>query len=94
MLTPLCLTLPVVLTAQRREYLLPKLSSYRGGYSKEERREIEHALFTHNLLGVAATSALELVPIASPLSPFHLTVPLTGHQHRRAQCDHAFRVPW
>lgn len=37
-----------------------KLASYRAGYLPEERRKIERALFSEELDGVSATSALEL----------------------------------
>ena len=37
-----------------------RVASYRAGYLPEERREIERGLFEGNLLGVVATSALEL----------------------------------
>ena len=37
-----------------------KVTAYRGGYLAQERREIEQRLFAGELLGVAATSALEL----------------------------------
>ncbi|KAJ3311650.1 hypothetical protein HDV04_003914 [Boothiomyces sp. JEL0838] len=37
-----------------------KLMSYRGGYSKEERREIEKKLFHGELMGIVCTNALEL----------------------------------
>jgi DEAD/DEAH box helicase domain-containing protein len=40
--------------------LIPKVDSYRGGYSKIKRREIEDKLFRNQLLGVVGTSALEL----------------------------------
>ena len=41
-------------------YLVSKVDSYRGGYSKLKRREIEEKLFHNQLLGVVGTSALEL----------------------------------
>ncbi|MGK3741680.1 MAG: ATP-dependent helicase YprA (DUF1998 family) [Bacillariaceae sp.] len=40
--------------------LISKVDSYRGGYSKMKRREIESKLFHNQLLGVVGTSALEL----------------------------------
>jgi len=40
--------------------LISKVDSYRGGYSKSKRREIEEKLFHNQLLGVVGTSALEL----------------------------------
>jgi DEAD/DEAH box helicase domain-containing protein len=40
--------------------LATRVRSYRGGYLAEERREIEDELFGGRLLGVVATSALEL----------------------------------
>jgi DEAD/DEAH box helicase domain-containing protein len=40
--------------------LAPLIRSYRAGYRPELRREIEHALFSGQLLGVTATNALEL----------------------------------
>jgi DEAD/DEAH box helicase domain-containing protein len=42
------------------EKLISKVDSYRGGYSKTNRREIEDKLFHNKLLGVVGTSALEL----------------------------------
>ena len=47
-------------TQQRLGSLADKLSSYRAGYLPEERREIETRLSEGSLLGVIATSALEL----------------------------------
>jgi DEAD/DEAH box helicase domain-containing protein len=40
--------------------LVSKVDSYRGGYTKLKRREIEEKLFNNHLLGVVGTSALEL----------------------------------
>jgi len=40
--------------------LVPLITSYRAGYRAELRREIEQGLFSGHLLGVAATTALEL----------------------------------
>ena len=47
-------------TQQRLGKLSNKLTSYRAGYLPEERREIEARLSNGSLLGVIATSALEL----------------------------------
>ncbi len=47
-------------TQQRLGKLSSKLTSYRAGYLPEERREIEARLSDGSLLGVIATSALEL----------------------------------
>lgn len=41
-------------------HLTSSVDSYRGGYTKEERRRIETDLFNGNLLGITATSALEV----------------------------------
>ncbi len=41
-------------------HLLPRITAYRGGYTKEERRDIERGLFEGRLIGVTATNALEL----------------------------------
>ncbi|CAB9498630.1 dependent helicase HRQ1 [Seminavis robusta] len=50
--------------ALRREestkHLVEKVQPYRGGYKLSDRREIEKKLFDQELLGVVATSALEL----------------------------------
>ncbi|HTO01137.1 MAG TPA: DEAD/DEAH box helicase [Microthrixaceae bacterium] len=53
------------LVAEQIRGLLPRqmsstVRSYRGGYLRDERREIESALFSGELNGIVATSALEL----------------------------------
>jgi len=45
---------------QETPELTPLVKSYRGGYRSHERRQIERELFQSKLLGVTATSALEL----------------------------------
>ncbi len=45
---------------QEHPELADRIGSYRAGYLAEERREIEKALFSGDLLGVATTTALEL----------------------------------
>ena len=42
------------------EQLVSKVESYRGGYSANIRRSIEHRLFRNEIIAVVATSALEL----------------------------------
>ncbi|UCC65109.1 MAG: DEAD/DEAH box helicase, partial [Anaerolineae bacterium] len=43
-----------------RPELAPLVKSYRGGYRAQERRRVERELFQGRLLGITATSALEL----------------------------------
>ncbi len=45
---------------RRRPELVDRVAAYRAGYMKDERRDIERALFGGRLVGVMATSALEL----------------------------------
>ncbi len=42
------------------DVLCNRVRSYRGGYTVDERREIEAKLFRSELIGVVATNALEL----------------------------------
>ncbi|RYH00924.1 hypothetical protein EON65_48685, partial [archaeon] len=68
-----------LLTQHKQEDLISLLGSYRGGYSKEERREIEQQLFNEHLLAVTTTSALELgIDIGSMECTLHLGMPATG----------------
>lgn len=43
-----------------RADLVDKIAAYRGGYSPTDRRKIEQAMFTGDLLGIISTTALEL----------------------------------
>ena len=53
-----------------------KVMAYRGGYTKSDRREIERSLFSGQLLGVVATSALEVgVDIGCLDATLHLGFP-------------------
>ncbi|KAG2149330.1 DEAD H helicase [Suillus clintonianus] len=53
-------TLRKQLSAEGRLDVLAKVMPYRGGYSQEDRRRIEHEAFSGHLLGIVATNALEL----------------------------------
>lgn len=48
------------LRQQNLEGLTGKVMSYRGGYTAQDRRKIEQAMFNGDLLGIIATTALEL----------------------------------
>ncbi|KAK0240550.1 P-loop containing nucleoside triphosphate hydrolase protein [Armillaria nabsnona] len=52
--------LRVMLGMSRRSDILKRVKSYRGGYSPEDRRDIERDAFSGQLLGIVATNALEL----------------------------------
>ncbi|KAK0502854.1 P-loop containing nucleoside triphosphate hydrolase protein [Armillaria luteobubalina] len=52
--------LRVMLGMSRRSDILQRVKSYRGGYSPEDRRDIERDAFSGQLLGIVATNALEL----------------------------------
>lgn len=56
--------------------LLKRISSYRGGYTLEDRRSIERRLFSGDLLGVIATNALELgIDVGKLDCTMHLGLP-------------------
>lgn len=48
------------LLLENRQDVVNKVMSYRSGYSPEDRRKIEQDMFNGQLLGIVATSALEL----------------------------------
>jgi len=43
-----------------RSEVAPRVMAYRGGYTPQDRRQIEKEMFEGHLLGIVATSALEL----------------------------------
>ncbi|OWZ19716.1 hypothetical protein PHMEG_0005986 [Phytophthora megakarya] len=60
----------------KMQSLLRRVSSYRGGYTLESRRQIEQRLFSGDLLGVVATNALELgIDIGELDCTIHLGLP-------------------
>lgn len=48
------------LTNLERPEVIPRVMSYRGGYTPQDRRQIEREMFDGKLIGIVATSALEL----------------------------------
>ncbi|KIJ37712.1 hypothetical protein M422DRAFT_259812 [Sphaerobolus stellatus SS14] len=48
------------LSSEGRTDVLERVMAYRGGYSPQDRRKIEREAFSGNLLGIVATTALEL----------------------------------
>lgn len=59
-------------------HLTSSVASYRGGYTKEERRAIESDLFSGRLLGVTATCALELgIDVGTLDATLHMGFPGT-----------------
>jgi DEAD/DEAH box helicase domain-containing protein len=60
------------------EHLKNSVVSYRGGYTKEERRAIESNLFSGRVLGVTATCALELgIDVGALDATLHMGFPGT-----------------
>ncbi|KAG9046660.1 hypothetical protein FS837_003907 [Tulasnella sp. UAMH 9824] len=53
-------TIRAQIAADGRTDLLERVRAYRGGYSQQDRREIEKQAFSGKLLGIVATNALEL----------------------------------
>jgi len=59
-------------------HLMSCVASYRGGYTKEERRSIESDLFSGRLLGVTATNALEVgIDVGTLDATLHMGFPGT-----------------
>lgn len=48
------------LTSLERTEVIPRVMSYRGGYTPQDRRRIEREMFDGKLIGIVSTSALEL----------------------------------
>ncbi|CAD7959540.1 unnamed protein product [Amoebophrya sp. A120] len=56
--------------------LIGRIASYRAGYSKEIRRDIEQKFFNNKLIGLVATNALELgIDVGDLQCTIHLGIP-------------------
>ncbi|KAJ3163222.1 hypothetical protein HDU86_002392 [Geranomyces michiganensis] len=76
---------------ENHPHLVPRATSYRGGYTREDRREIEGQMFRGELLCIVATNALELgVDIGSLDVVVHLGFPF-NHASYRQQSGRAGR---
>ncbi|KAI8850089.1 P-loop containing nucleoside triphosphate hydrolase protein [Chytridium lagenaria] len=76
------------LRSELAEGSMPRLANtvmaYRGGYMKEDRREIEGRMFQGKLIGIIATNALELgVDIGSIDVVIHVGFPYTFASYRQ-----------
>ena len=75
----------------KTSHLTEMIQSYRGGYTRKERRDIEEQLFQNKLLGVVGTSALELgVDIGGVDLTLHCGFP-TSHASLLQQAGRAGR---
>ncbi|PPQ78161.1 hypothetical protein CVT25_015494 [Psilocybe cyanescens] len=89
------------LSNEGRLDIVEKVRAYRGGYSREDRRKIEHEAFSGQLLGIIATNALELgIDIGALDAVIMLGFPMTvsnfrqqaGRAGRRSQDSLAIMV--
>jgi DEAD/DEAH box helicase domain-containing protein len=84
-------TLQALKSSSKTADLCKQVESYRGGYTKAERRLIETKLFNNQLLGVVGTSALELgVDIGGVDLTLHCGFP-TSHENLIQQSGRAGR---
>jgi len=84
-------TLQALKHSPKTAHLCGQVESYRGGYTKAERRLIEEKLFNNQLLGVVGTSALELgVDIGGVDLTLHCGFP-TSHENLIQQSGRAGR---